>query len=73
MIHAFSGCDTTSGIHYKGKVKVLKVFKNSLTFRTQCKIISNVKSSQKEVGDAAIKAFKLLYGVSEEVSLSKIR
>ena len=73
FLHSFSGCDTTSAIHFKGKVKVLKTLEKSSSFRQHSQAMSDVNSSAKQVGDASIEAFKLLYGVYDELPLSKIR
>ena len=72
-LHGWSGSDTTSGIYRKGKITVLKTYKNQPEFQRQLEILSNVKSNQKEVGAVSIKLLKRLFGVTEKLPLSKIR
>ena len=62
FIHAWTGCDTTSAIFYKGKGSLVATLRKSQRMREMPDIISNVWSSQNEVGEASIEAFKILYG-----------
>ena len=66
FIYAWSGYDTTSSIHNKGKIRVVKTFRKCSGFRAVGTIMSDANSNQNVVGEASAKAFKHLYGVSEK-------
>ena len=62
FIHAFGGCDTTSGIHEKGKGTVAKLIEKSDNAKKIAKVFSNGNPSQEEIGIAGNDLFVLLYG-----------
>jgi len=61
FIHAWSGCDTTSSIFGKGKGNLVATIRKTEKLKENSAIIHNVWSSQNEVGDASIAAFKIWY------------
>ena len=72
-LHAWSGCDTTSAIFYKGKGSLVTTLRKSERMREISAINSNVWSSQNEVGEGSIEAFKILYGGKKDSTLSRLR
>lgn len=73
FLHAWSGCDTTSSILDKGKRSLVTSLRKSETLKESSAIISNVRSSQNEVGEASIAAFKIWYGGNEDSTLTTLR
>ena len=73
FIHAWSGCDTTSSIFGKGKAFAVKKLRKSLQLRECSRVITSIESTPKEVGNAAITAFKIFYNSSTRLPLEKIR
>ena len=73
FLHAWSGCDTTSSIFGKGKGNLLTILRKSPSLKEKSAIINNAWSSQNEVGEASIAAFKILYGGNENAPLSLLR
>jgi len=73
FLHSFTGCDTTSSIFGKGKANLVNMCAKSEYIKEQAEIISCPWSEQSEVGLAAIKVFKMLYGGKKDDSLSRMR
>ena len=73
FIHAFGGCDTTSGIHDKGKQAVLKLITQSDEAKKRAVLFSDPNSSKDEVCKAGIEIFILLYGGTLMDSLQELR
>ena len=73
FLHAFTGCDTTSSIFGKGKANILDMCTKSESMKEQAEIISCPWSEQSEVGSAAIKVFKIMYGGKKDASLSRMK
>ena len=62
VIHAFCGCDTTSGIHEKGKNAVLKLVTKSKKLQRSCDTNMSTDANQDDVGQAGLDIFIELYG-----------
>jgi hypothetical protein len=73
FIHAFSGCDTTSSTYEKGKASAVAQLRKSVQLRQCSRVITSVESTPHEVGTAAIKAFKIVYGAPIQQPLAKAR
>ena len=73
FLHAWSGCDITSAIYFKGKGSLVTTLRKSEKMKKMSAIISNISSTQDEVGEASIEAFKILYGVNKDSNLCKLR
>ena len=71
VVHAWTGCDTTSAIHSKGKTSLLKKLETSKHLRDLMDVLSDKNADQVEVGDAGIELFLNLYGGKD--TLSKLR
>ena len=54
LAHGWSGCDTTSAVHQKGKIKVLQYLK-SREFSNSVKQFGNMESSADDIKQAGIK------------------
>ena len=73
FIHAWSGCDSTCSIFGKGKVSIVKLFWKSKDLQRVSGVFMDATSTQKQVGDASIQAFQVLYGGSIRTTLRKLR
>ena len=73
FIHAFGGCDTTSGVYDKGKLSILRLIEKSEEAQQIARIFSNPKVSAEEIGNIGTKVFVLLYGGSTNDSLPMLR
>ena len=73
FLHAWSGCDTTSSIFGKDKGNFVTILRKSPSLKETSAIIYHVWSSQNEVGEASIAAFKILYGGNENALLNLLR
>ena len=62
VLHAFTGCDTTSAIYAKGKTSFLRKIVASNEIRDAMEVISNPWAKPFEVGDAEQKLFLNMYG-----------
>ena len=62
FIHAFTGCDTTSAIHGKGKQSIFKHIKESEEVRRCCQIFKDENASRRQIGEAGVSVFIELYG-----------
>lgn len=58
----WSGCDNTSHIFNKGKIRLVKLLKKSPHIRNASETLSSPQSSQEEVGGASADVFKIVYG-----------
>jgi len=70
-LHAWTGCDTTSAIHMKGKTSLIKKIETSLAVRKLLDVIRDPNSDQHEVGTAGVKLFLQMYGGTK--SLARLR
>ena len=73
FIHAFGGCDTTSGVYDKGKLSILRLIEKSEEAQQIARFFSNPKVSAEEIGNIGTKVFVLLYGGSTNDSLPMLR
>ncbi|KAG1661218.1 hypothetical protein GQR58_021553 [Nymphon striatum] len=71
VLHAWTGCDTTSAIHPKGKNSLLRKLKTSQHLRSLMDILSDKNADQVEVGAAGIELFLYMYGGNQ--TLTKLR
>ena len=71
--HAFSGCDTTSAPFGKGKNSFLTLISKNKALQLVSDIMSDVWAEQNEIGEAAIKAFQIMYSGKDNESLCKLR
>ena len=55
VLHAFTGCDTTSAIHTKGKISLMKKILTSTTVRAVMEVIKDPWANSEEVGTAGQK------------------
>lgn len=62
VIHAFSGCDTTSAIFEKGKSVLLRLIEKSKKAQELCSTFMANDMSHDAIGKAGIKLFLLMYG-----------
>ena len=73
FLHAFSGCDTTSAIFNQGKEKIVSICNKSSEMKDISEVMNSPWSTQSEVGNASVKAMKLLYGGKVNDTLQRIR
>ena len=73
VLHAFTGCDTTSAIHTKGKISLMKKILTSTTVWAVMEVIKDPWANPEEVGTAGQKLFVLLYGGTEKDNLTAMR
>lgn len=73
FLHSWSGCDTTSSIFGKGKGNMVNILKKSPPLQESSRVMMNPDSSQEEVGDASVTAFKVLYGGKVDQTLTTMR
>jgi len=71
VLHAWSGCDTTSAIHSKGKLSLMKKIETSPRIRQLLDTLRDKNADQFEVGEAGIQLFFHQYGGNN--TLSKLR
>ena len=57
VLHSWTGCDTTSAFHMKGKTSLLKKIETSLQVRQMLNTLRDPNADQLEVGVAGIKLF----------------
>ncbi len=72
FIHAMTGCDTTSAIYKKGKIKGLKVLQNNKELRDGMKIFNKIDATKDSIKAAGEKFILKLYG-SNSKSLDELR
>ena len=64
FIHAWGGCDTTSATFNQGKSAVLKLVKQGKEdIIGVCSVFNDESSSHKQVADAGIRLFTIMYGM----------
>jgi len=73
LIHAFGGCDTTSAIQDKGKAAILNLIQNSKKARTIADVFMDPESSRKQIGNAGVELFVLLYKGKASDTLADLR
>ena len=62
VLHSWTGCDTRSAIHMKGKTSLLKKIEMSLQVRQMLDTLRDPNADQLEVGVAGIELFLQMYG-----------
>ena len=70
--HAMTGCDTTSAIFKKGKVRGLKILQHNKELRDGVKIFNQKDASKQTIKDAGERFILKLYG-SNSKSLNQLR
>ena len=74
LIHAITGCDTTSRVHTIGKASVLHKFQKSTRFRELSAIFLSESSSKEDIVDAGEKLILQILGASKkENSMDELR
>ena len=74
LIHAITGCDTTSQVHTIGKASVLHKFQKSTRFRELSAIFLSESSSKEDIVDAGEKLMLQILGASKkENSMDELR
>ncbi len=71
--HAFSGCDTTSAIFNKGKLKVTSLLHKHPSLRASISVFRNINTTSDEVSQAGENVFIALYGGTNSTSLNDVR
>ena len=61
LSHAFSGCDTTSGILGHGKVRILKKMASPNAPKDALDTLLNLRSAREEISKAGIVLFQYIY------------
>ena len=72
-IHAFSGCDSTSGTFGHSKVAMWKKFTNHHEAAQLLNILSNVNATQDMVAEVGCKLMAVVYGGKLNTSLTSLR
>ena len=67
-----SGCDTTSAPYGKGKSSLLILLRKSKEMKELSKTMS-IWAEKEDIGEAAIRAFVLIYGGSKNDTLTNLR
>jgi hypothetical protein len=73
VIHALSGCDTTSALYGLGKVSVFKKITSTAKLMEFVDIVGCPTASQSDVAAAGCKLLTVLYGGEVSNSLNKLR
>lgn len=74
LLHAFSGCDTTSAFFRKGKVSSFKLLMKNTKLKEIASIFMGVNTSKDEIGQVGTRLTLTLYKAPEsEVSLDRYR
>lgn len=63
-LHAWTGCDTTSAIHTKGKNSILKKLETSQHLRSLMDVLGDKNCDQVQVSEAAIELVLFMYGAN---------
>ena len=66
VIHAFSGCDTTSRIHSVGKPAVLQKYRNSKYFQSLTKTFLNPSAKRRDIVEAGEEIMLAVTGVTKK-------
>ena len=69
IIHAWSGCDTTSATYGHGKTSLLKKITKTEEIQALSQTISSPEATADQVGAAGVKLFIILYGGKDMVIL----
>ena len=72
LIHAMTGCDTTSAPFGKGKKSFLNLLLKSKYLQERSAIMSDIWEEKQEIGDTSIKAFIMIYGGNKEDTLASL-
>ena len=70
LVHAWSGCDTTSATFGHGKTTLLKKLKASEVIQEISSVLCNPNASQEEIGQTGLRLFVILYGGKQQDSLN---
>lgn len=74
FLHAFTGCDSTSAIYQKGKVRAWKLLQKSSQLQAAIKNFNTKGASQGSIFESGCAAFLQLYGAPAEItSLNRYR
>lgn len=73
FVHSFSGCDTTSAPFGKGKNNLLSLVTKNKTLQIVSDTMGDVWADNRDVEEAAIKAFQIIYGGNDLTDLCKLR
>ena len=73
LVHAWSGCDTTSATFGHGKTTLLKKLKASEVIQEISSVLCNPNALQEEIGQAGLRLFVILYGGKQQDSLNGLR
>lgn len=73
-LHSFSGCNTTSAIHRKGKVSVVKLFEHKPKIRDIAAIFYNPTSTSEEIAESGERMFLTMYrAATDQLDLNRHR
>ena len=73
LIHAWSGCDTTSATFGHGKMYLMKMLNRVPEVQNLSTIVSDRDAPADEVGYAGLRLFCLLYGGTKKDTLTSLR
>jgi len=73
LIHAISGCDTTSAMYGHGKASVFRKIAGSSSALDLSEIVSDVGRHQESVSAAGLKLISMIYGGKPDESLNHLR
>ena len=73
VIHAFTGCDTTSAIYEKEKSAVLRMVEKSKKAQALCQSFMTSGKSREEIGNDGVALFLMMYGANENDNLTTLR
>ena len=73
LIHAMSGCDTTSAPYGKGKISFMNLVNKSEMLKDISDTMNDVWADQAEIGIASIATFTMMYGERKSDTLKRIR
>lgn len=73
FLHAFTGCDTTSGFFKKGKVTSWNALYSAPSIAQIANVFKSPHSTRVDIVAAGEMAMKILYGVDSNTSLSALR
>ena len=71
VVHAWTGCDTTSAVYLKGKISFLKKIEASVHLRNLLDVLKRKDSDQFDISEAGIGIFSCMYGAKN--GLNKLR
>ena len=70
LLHAWSGCDTTSATFGQGKTNLMKKIKASEEVQQMSLSMSDPSMTVEEIGKAGVRLFVFLFGGKQEDSLN---